>query len=81
MPPGLQDVVPNNAKFLFYKRPGQRVILNYRGLLLVRPGPLESRLHLQLLCGAKCQCPIRRAMEVSAKWSCSVTWSRPNTMY
>ena len=34
-----------------YKRAGERAIINYRGELLVRPGPME--IHVQLrLCGA-----------------------------
>ena len=50
-----QDVVPRHGKLLVYKRAGERAIMNYRGELLVRPGPME--IHVQLrLCGALPAC-------------------------
>ncbi len=37
-----RDIIPHVAKFLdAYKRPGQRVIFDRRGSLIVRPSPLE----------------------------------------
>ena len=40
------DIIPRVGKFLrMYKRPGQRVIIDRRGSLVVRPSPLE--LHLR----------------------------------
>ena len=35
---------------MVYKRCGQRAIMNYRGELLVRPGPVEQHVQLRL-CG------------------------------
>ncbi len=35
---------------MVYKRCGQRAIINYRGELLVRPGPVEQHVQLRL-CG------------------------------
>lgn len=38
----MQDAVARNAKFwLLYKRPGQRVLINDRGDMLVRPSFAE----------------------------------------
>jgi hypothetical protein len=43
----VQDAVPRTGKFMFlYKRPGQRVFLSPRADLVVRPSPLELRVHL-----------------------------------
>lgn len=42
MPVCAQDAVARNAKFwLLYKRPGQRVLINDRGDMLVRPSYTE----------------------------------------
>jgi hypothetical protein len=38
----VQDAVARNAKFwVLYKRPGQRVLINDRGNMLVRPSFVE----------------------------------------
>ncbi len=47
-----QDVVCRGGKLLaMYKRNGQRVIVNARGDMAVRPSPIESSL-LQMPCGS-----------------------------
>lgn len=39
----MQDVVTREGKLLFlYKRPGQRVIVDAKGRLIVRPSHLEA---------------------------------------
>lgn len=39
-----QDIVTRQGKFFFYKRPGQRVLMNAMGHLLVRPAFTELSL-------------------------------------
>ena len=41
MQPG-QDIVPRSGKMVFFKRAGQRVIINQFGDMLVRPPPIEA---------------------------------------
>ena len=41
----LQDAVTRQAKFLTYKRGGQRVLINGRGDMVVRPSYVEMSIH------------------------------------
>ena len=40
----VQDIVPRSGKLLVFKRGGQRVIINQRGDMLVRPPHIEASL-------------------------------------
>ena len=45
----VQDAITRHGRFLVYKRAGERAVINYRGELLVRPGPLEVHVQLSML--------------------------------
>ena len=51
-----RDIIPHIAKFLgAYKRPGQRIIVDRSGSIIVRPSPLE--IHVRPQAGKMCAAP------------------------